>query len=412
MSYGLFSNGEAALGSFAQFASMRSLIQDADGKNYLRLGSVVPAAFADPILLTRSDHVFLPHVNTTANSGSAGSYCDSGAIILFSSVSAGGYSRSTDNLATASTQTWPAGYTPQTPIRWTGTKFVVGATDSPATGYYMLSSTTGLTGSWTVSTILAAAPPAGSTFRLEFAPLAPAFMIAAYHVNTGAGGAFYTSSNSGTSFSAGTAVAGGYIGKPVCLGSGAGGKWVVPLASTSAAGATSVYTMPANFSAAAVLNSLDIVIPEILECSTDGTSIVAVNAATGADCYSSNGLDFPSNRQTELQAAFGGNSFQVTFCAGAFWKFGEAVGGTSVLRSVDGRAWFQKNTGFKALGFVTNTLKVVGVGNLQGGANNGHALADWNLATHVGCLTPFGYNENNSGSANGRRFPGTYTRIK
>lgn len=408
MSAGKFSASAVDLGGLTQYASLRSLIQEPNGKNYLRLGAVVPASFADTALLTKSDQVFLPHVNTTAVSGSAGSYCDSGALILFSSISAGGYSRSADNLATVTTQTWPSGYTPQTPIRWTGTKFVVVATDSGGSGVFMLSSTTGLTGSWTTSTILAAAPPIGAMYRLEFAPLAPTYMMAAIYNNTGSGGTMYTSTNSGTAWTASTTVANVFIGKPVCLGSGASGKWAIPM---QAPGTTVVYTMPANFSAAPSLNALNVSMPELLECSTDGTNIVAVNATTGADAYSSTGLDFASYRQVELQAAFSIDSFRVAFFAGAFWKFCNAGAGCSVLRSTDGKVWFQKNAGMANLGFVTNSLKVVGVGNQQG-SDYGHALADWSQATHVGTLVPEGYNQNNSGSANGRRFPGTYVRIK
>lgn len=422
MSYGLFSSGEAPLGSYAQFASFRSLIQEADGKNYLRVGSVVPASFADAKLMVKSDYVFLPQLVTNDVAGTG--HCDSGTVVLFRLDGSGNYRRSADDLLTSTNETWPATYIPATPIRWTGTRFVVGAYVS-AGGLFMLSSATGLTGSWTITTIVAGAFSGPQEMWLEFAPLAPAFMVCTYCNTSSNQYGVYSSADSGTTWATRLTSASQQYRKPVCLGSGPAGRWIIPFGGFNPFLLADAFTMPADFSAAPVANALARQIPQLGECFTDGTNIVAVDKTTGADLYSVDGLDWESFRQVDLPLT----NCSLNRCAGAFWKFvninSEPTSSTTytpsqhVLRSVDGKTWFQKNTGLGYLvgssaqarqGFVTQSLKVVGSANRQLLSNN-HALAGWNQATHIGSLTPSGALDN-TGFTNGARFPETFMRIK
>ena len=428
MSYGLFSSGEAPLGSFAPFASFRSLIQEADGKNYLRVGSVVPASFADAKLMVKSDYVFLPQVNTNDDAGT--DHCDSGAVILFTLQGSGNYRRSTDDLLTSTNETWPASYIPATPIRWTGIKFVVGAYVSGG-GLFMLSSTTGLTGSWTITSIVAGAFSAPFEMWMEFAPLAPAFMVCTFGNNGANLYGIYSSPDGGATWTTRRTSATEYYRKPVCLGSGAAGRWVIPF-NTLGAPPSDAYTMPADFSSALVSNALLRQLPELVDCFTDGVNIVATNKVTGADAYSVDGLDWDAYRQVALSA---GATCNLNRCAGAFWKFINTSGSVGdgvpvpiqfVLRSVDGKTWFQKNTGLNYAigafggvmkrGFVTQSLKIVGAANRLP-TNNKHALASWNQASHIGSLLPSGATDNpfigaQNSLLNGARFPAAYMRIK
>lgn len=418
MSYGLFSSGEAPLGSYAQFASYRSLIQEADGKNYLRLGSVVPASFADAKLMVKSDFVFLPQVETNDEAGL--DHCDSGAIILFTLGGTGNYRRSTDDLLTSTNETWPATYVPSTPIRWTGTKFVVAAYVSGG-GLFMLSSTTGLTGSWTATTIVAVGQASYNAMSLEFSPLTPATMVCTFVSLSGTSGV-YSSTNSGTNWTMRLTSASEHYRKPFCIGSGPAGRWVVPHGGLNANFLDSAYTMPADFSSAPVNNALARQLEGISDSFSDGTNVVAIDA-TGAVLYSVNGLNWDDYREVSLDPG----ACTLNRSAGAFWRFVNSSDGSTgshrgqqVLRSVDGKTWLQKNTGLSnristtgimKRGFVTNSLKVVGAGiRLQ--YYNKHALAGWNQATHIGTLMPSGGTDNIGGSSNGAHFPATYMRIK
>lgn len=418
MSYGLFSSGEAPLGSYAQFASFRSLIQEADGKNYLRLGSVVPASFADAKLMAKSDYVFLPQVDTNDEAGL--DHCDSGAIILFTLGGAGNYRRSTDDLLTSTNETWPATYIPATPIRWTGTKFVVAAYVSGG-GLYILSSTTGLTGSWTVATVTASVLPTPTEVHLEFSPLTPATMVCVY-TTLSAVALVYSSINGGANWTSRLSSSFDQYRKPFCIGMGAAGRWVVPYGGIDQQLLNQAYTMPADFSSAPVNNALARQMLPIADSFSDGTNVVAIDRETGADWYSTDGLNWNEYRSVSLTPG----PCTLNRSAGAFWKFVNtndsalSLKSQQVLRSTDGKTWFQKNTGLNNAigsnglmkrGFVTQSLKVVGAGTRQTQQNK-HALAGWAQATHIGTLAPAGYTDNYTGSGNGSRFPAIYMRIK